>query len=394
MEKDSDDIDQPQNLKEWMTLFKELRKKSLLKLESEKIQRERRGHDVTLVLDCSGRMQGKSFTTMIEAATKYVNGIKQVKMVTSLEDNIGLAVFGETSGLIVESTSNYDLVLKEISQLRPGGEAPLFGGLLMGLSGVLGSTVSQILENEVPGFIIVFTDKMAGNTSIDKKNEIGIDPLYFIGNAHEQDDMGSVISIIESHSIKIFYVPIGDNIRNEVMEMAVSKTKGKVIPLNELHRLVKMTQELILAARIASDLRHTNPHPTAEDVRLSISQRSSTPNDAHDDCVDLVLEFFDTLSADKNKGLYNELECRSLQLGDRVRRGPKWRHDKQDSGLAGTVVGQIQNEEVWIEWDSGHLNKYIYDEKVNFYSVKKVDEPRVLVDKLVAVGCKVTRVSI
>lgn len=45
-------------------------------------------------------------------------------------------------------------------------------------------TASQILENEVPGFIIVFTDKMAGNTSIDKKNEIGIDPLYFIGNAH------------------------------------------------------------------------------------------------------------------------------------------------------------------------------------------------------------------
>lgn len=32
----------------------------------------------------------------------------------------------------------------------------------------------------------------------------------------EQDDMGSVISMIESHSIKIFYVPIGENIRNEV----------------------------------------------------------------------------------------------------------------------------------------------------------------------------------
>lgn len=48
---------------------------ALLKLESGKIQRGRRGHDVTLVLDCSGRMQGKSFTTMIEAATKYVNGM-------------------------------------------------------------------------------------------------------------------------------------------------------------------------------------------------------------------------------------------------------------------------------------------------------------------------------
>lgn len=43
---------------------------------------------------------------------------------------------------------------------------------------------SQILENEVPGYIIVFTDERAGNTSIDKKNEFYIDPLYFIGNAH------------------------------------------------------------------------------------------------------------------------------------------------------------------------------------------------------------------
>lgn len=33
-----------------------------------------------------------------------------------LEDNIGLAVFGGTSGLIVESTSNYDLVLEQISK--------------------------------------------------------------------------------------------------------------------------------------------------------------------------------------------------------------------------------------------------------------------------------------
>ncbi|VDI15577.1 Hypothetical predicted protein, partial [Mytilus galloprovincialis] len=191
----------------------------LLKRISGKIQRGSHGHDVTLVLDCSERMRGQTFTTMIEAAKKYVNGIKQVKMATSLEDNIGVAVFGGKSGLIIESTSNYDLVLEEICKLRPGGEAPLFGGFLMGLSGI-GAT-SQIMDNEVQGYMIVFTDGMAGKTSTDKKNTFGIDPSYLIGNPHRHDEIGRVISLIASHLIKIFYVPIGDNIRNEVSGISI-----------------------------------------------------------------------------------------------------------------------------------------------------------------------------
>ncbi|CAG2212173.1 unnamed protein product [Mytilus edulis] len=201
----------------------------------------------------------------------WESGIKQVKIATSLEDNIGLAVFGRKSGLIVESTSNYDLVLEQICKLRPGGEAPLFGGFLMGLSGVLGiGATSQIFDNEVQGYMIVFTDGIAGNTHTDKENKFEIDPSYLIGNVHKQDDLGSVISMIASHSIKIFYVPIGDNIQNE-----------------------------ILAAQVASDFRRTNPNPTADDVRSSILQRTSNPDDAHEDCVDLVLEFVNPLSSEK-----------------------------------------------------------------------------------------------
>lgn len=39
-------------------------------------------------------------------------------MTRHLEDNIGLAVFGGTSSLIVQSTCDYDLVLKEIGEDR------------------------------------------------------------------------------------------------------------------------------------------------------------------------------------------------------------------------------------------------------------------------------------
>lgn len=59
-----------------------------------------------------------------------------------------------------------------------------------------------------------------------------------------------------------------------------------------------------------------------------------------EDCVDLVMEFLTPLYIEKRRGFFTELKFRSLQLGDRVRRGPNWLYDEQDSGLAGTVVGQ------------------------------------------------------
>ena len=46
---------------------------------------------------------------------------------------------------------------------------------------------------------------------------------------------------------------------------------------------------------------------------------------------------------------------------------------------------------IWVEWDSGHKNCYGYDERRNAYDIKPVNEPRRLVDDLIAVGCKVKR---
>jgi len=54
----------------------------------------------------------------------------------------------------------------------------------------------------------------------------------------------------------------------------------------------------------------------------------------------MVREFINPLSAEIRRGMYVELKCYLLQLGDRVRRGPSWRYDDEDSNMAGTVIGQ------------------------------------------------------
>ncbi|XP_063433137.1 uncharacterized protein LOC134715128 isoform X2 [Mytilus trossulus] len=380
---------QPRSTREWMSYAEQLRQHAMFRLQSGMVKRGRHGHDVTLVLDCSERMRGQTFDSMIEAAKTYVAGIQRVNMTGMLEDNIGLAVFGGTSSLIVQSTCDYDLVLKEISQLRPEGEAPLVGGLLMGLAGVLGGGTSRIFDNDVPGYMIVFTDGMSA--SIHPELDTDINPSYLTGDFQKHAEISSVIRQIAGYAVKIFYVPVGDNERNEVMEGAVSETNGKVIYRKEIHRLIRMTQVMFLAAQIASELRHLDQNPTTELVRRSIIERTSNPEDAHEDCIDLVIEFLTPLFTEKRRGFFTELKFRSFQLGDRVRRGPNWAYDEQDSGLAGTVIGQTFDGSIWVEWDSGHTNKYFVDEQNNIYTIRKVQEPRILFEELIAVGCRVTR---
>lgn len=43
------------------------------------------------------------------------------------------------------------------------------------------------------------------------------------------------------------------------------------------------------------------------------------------------------------EGIYKELKCRTLHLGDRVRRGPLWTYGDQDGNGPGTVIGQHDN---------------------------------------------------
>ncbi|CAC5366427.1 unnamed protein product [Mytilus coruscus] len=380
---------QPRSTREWMSYAEQLRENAMVRLQSGMVKRGRHGHDVTLVLDCSQRMKGPKFDIMIKTAKTYVTGIKQVKRERLLEDNIGLAVFGGTSSLIVQSTCDYDLVLKEIGQLRPEGEAPLVGGLLMGLAGALGGATSQISDNEVPGYMIVFTDGLSAN--IHPELDKDFNPSYLTGDFQKHFDISSVIRKIAGYAVKIFYVPVGDNEPNEVMERAVSETNGKVIYRKEIHRLVRMTQVLLIAAQVASELRHFDQNPTAGLLQRRIIERTSNPEDAHGDCFDLVMEFLTPLYTEKRRGFFIELKFRSLQLGDRVRRGPNWWYDEQDSGLPGTVVGHTFDRSAWVEWDSGHINKYIYDEQNNIYTIRKVQEPRFLFEEMIAVGCRVKR---
>ncbi|XP_052100425.1 uncharacterized protein LOC127734539 [Mytilus californianus] len=347
------------------------------------------GRHITLVLDISERMKGRKFEAMKTAAVQYIEGIRQVAML-GMADNIGLAVFGGQSRLIQETTNDYSLILEHIGQLHPMGNAPIIGGLLMGLAGVLSGPVGRIGDNSLQGHMIIFTDETSGHVLPEYDTEIGIRCSFEFGNFRGLPETGSIQQMITSTHTKVYYVPVGDGKTNPILEETVRQTHGKVIQTSEMHRLIRMTQVIGLASRIASEIRYCPQEQTREVIKRKIRMASSH-DDSHDDCSDMVMDFLNPLNMENGQGKFVELSSTTLQLGDRVRRGPDWSFGDQDRNLPGTVVGQDENCIIWVEWDHGQTNVYAYDEQRHIYKIIKVNEPRILVDEMIAVGCRVVR---
>ncbi|XP_071166448.1 uncharacterized protein [Mytilus edulis] len=378
------DVDQPRTIREWLQYTNQMRAHASARMISGAVKLGG-SQDVILVLDTSKRMT-EYFQRLKSAALQYVYGIKQQSECTEMDNGIGLASFGRQTRLIQEATNDYDLIIELIGKLTPDGDAPVIGGLLMGLAGVVSCRLGNSHDTVVQAHMIVFTN---GSSVQDIPQEDDDDNTISFRSVRVKPDINGLIDIIASTSTKIFYVPVGGNQHNIILEQAMRKTNGKIIQDNEIGRLTMMTQVMLLAINIASEIRYSN-NKSREVIRRKMKERSNY-DDIHNDCLDMVQDFINPLRFENMRGNYVELRCNTLHLGDRVRRGPDWAYDDQDLGLAGTVIGQDFSDWIWVEWDHGNRLTYLYDEKMDTYQIRKVDEARILVNELIAVGCRVVR---
>ncbi|VDI65557.1 Hypothetical predicted protein [Mytilus galloprovincialis] len=311
--------------------------------------------DVILVLDTSQRMAGY-FQKLKSTAIEYVNGIKQQFERTNIDNGIGIAVFGRQTRLIQEATNDYDLVLELLGKLKPEGDAHIIGGLLVGLAGVVSCGVGYMHDTALQPHIIVFTNGSSDQhlPSVDLDDKL----VMTFGNL-------------------------------TTLEKAVRTTNGKLIPDDEIIRLILMSKVLKIAMDIASEIRYSNNH-SREVIRRLLADKHNF-SDRYDDCLDMVPDFINPLRYANKQGKYVELKCNTLKLGERVRRGPDWICSDQDLDLPGTVVGQDLCDRIWVEWDHGQRLGYVFDERTNIYQIRKVTEVRILVDEMIAVGCRVVR---
>lgn len=191
---------------------------------------------------------------------------------------------------------------------------------------------------------------------------------------------------LEKRSIRVYSVSVCSTEPASLEEVSKT-THGKMFKSTEINKLVKMTQNTATAANLIengfdfADSSMENPKVKEEVLRYNLAGEWE----------DIVLQGKYIMKR-YNINQYIELEDSNLPpLGSRVRRRPGWRYGDQDKGRSGTVVGHHKDRmSVFVEWDHGEL--IIYKCHTLFgQDVILVDEPRILRDEIIAVGCCVQR---
>ncbi|XP_052100599.1 uncharacterized protein LOC127734650 [Mytilus californianus] len=392
-EKDFDSVQKVHSYEEWLQIATQSQMEAAMKMFLSHGKLSSRGHNYMLLLDTSESMQGEKFETMIKTATNFIDGLHRISLRFGIRDNVGLAHFGKDPELIIHPLADYDGIKTEIAKLRPGGPSPLAAGLLMALSGITHCGPTTIENHDFLPYIIVITDGMPtrvdapGEEDRDSIGALSVSSLLTILNLVRDSEIDKTVTNIARRGMKIFCVPVG-GANTDIMNMVVKRTFGKMIPPDQIHRLAQNTQILIHAAEIANIL-EKNSEFTKTSVKTAVRAASLHELDAYDDITDNVMFLLDP--ATQYRGWFKQPKCQAVQLGTRVRRGPNWQWKIQDSNMAGTVIGEDKDGMIWVEWDSGHKNCYHYDEGKKRFDIKPVNEPRRLVDEMIAVGCKVKR---
>ncbi|XP_052100602.1 uncharacterized protein LOC127734652 [Mytilus californianus] len=392
-ERDFDSGQKVHSYEEWLEIATQSQMEVAMKLVLSHGKRSSRGHKYMLLLDTSESMQGEKFDTMIKTATNFIDGLHQISLRYGIRDNVGLAHFGEDTELIMHPLADYDDIKKEIAKLHPGGPSPLAAGLLMALSGITHCGPTTIENHNFLPYIIVITDGMAtrvdapGEDDRDSIGALSVSSLLTMLNLEMDMEIDKTITNIALRGMKIFCVPIG-GANTDIMSKVANKTSGKLIPPDQIQRLSQNTQILIHASRIANQL-EKHSELTKTSVKAAVRSATLQELDAYDDITDNVMLLLDPVT--QYHGRFKQPKCQAVKLGTRVRRGPNWQWKNQDSNMAGTVIGEDKDGMIWVEWDSGLKNCYNYDESIKCYDIKPVNEPRRLVDEMIAVGCKVKR---
>ena len=330
------------------------------------------GSESYLILDTSDSMKGQPFSSMIQTAKTFINGICDNAETT--QESMGIIEVGQTTRVLVHLTKERDKLLSPLGQLRPGGMSPIMGGLFL---------AKELLKRINCKIVVISDGKM---TPINIK--AGED-LPDIDNEHLK-----VQTILLGHSLKeingrVFFVPVGPY-DSSFMEDIVRETRGDEVLPADIGRLCNWTRNALLSLQLGEDFKKQHPGVSfdSEVFKAVLDQVGSLVNLGTEEKNDMI-----KVASETDNSRCNHIECdpNMPPIGTRVRRGPDWRWQEQDLDMAGTVVSHTKNGHIWIEWDYGTINIYRYGND-GCYDVVTSEDTRLLSeDQLIAVGCVVRR---
>ncbi|XP_061173382.1 uncharacterized protein LOC133182550 [Saccostrea echinata] len=372
------------DLSSWRTLAETERQRGL----SSNSLPVGKGPDTCLLLDISGSMEGEVFNEMMAAVRTFIDGIAGVAAVLGIEENIGIATFGAQTRVVQHMTNDYDRVIKTLDLLTPSGPSPMAAGLYMALACCLGHDGNTSMKNiRIRSRIILFSD---GKGTPDTRAS-GEDDFIPESSVLTHMWINETAADLEKRKFRVYSVSLVNTIPDLMIEVC-KKTHGKMYKSSEIHKLVRMTQNMTQAVEMIERGVNFEEDDISWRNKLGLSDNPLLNHLGFSEDWEEITHLGKFLSDhEPTSNIHTEYKDSNLPpLGARVRRGPDWRWNDQDQGGPGTVIGHDEHTSVWVLWDCGHRNSYRCHPLLG-YDVLLVDEPRVLKGSLIAVGCLVER---
>ncbi|KAH3835571.1 hypothetical protein DPMN_108925, partial [Dreissena polymorpha] len=356
------------------------------------------GYHTVLLLDISESMaSGDSWKKVKTFVKDFLFGLEEHSALYQpsrhVDEHVSLVTFGHQTHVEIPMTKDFKEIRDKIGkfyfnvktyEIELGGPSPLVGGLLVARAVLLSVQNPPVCINNVSMHhkVIVLTDGQPTEMSLYSGPDV-------VDETKLDEDMANIVWILDTLNdakMSVFFVGVPDCATTFFSCIRSDEPYRNVFDCNEGRRLAR--RNYLCTQKVHDEqfgnLENSDENLTAEDKADIFDIVTTTHKHVAD---------ANTASEHRKPDMYWESNCKTLPIiGSRVRRGPDWKWDYQDSNGVGTVVGHWNNETwVTVEWDTklpdGNLG-YRYGE--GRFDLLIVDEVRRLQHgELMAVGCQV-----
>nr|XP_022330520.1 uncharacterized protein LOC111128882 [Crassostrea virginica] len=355
-----------------------------------------RGACNLFILDISESMEGEGIRSLKRGV---IDILDEYSKHPELDENVAVIIFGEETKFLHYYSNDYAAIKHSIENLECSGPSPLTAALFLALGGLFnGSAHTQIVgEFLLDARVVVFTDGRLTDFSNENATE---QDGYCIPNNLMLAALFSIVrNIGKDHPIYCF--PVGNNPDHALLSAISSESfDGRLLEINKARWFGRCSLHY-RGADVCCKV--TNQSRVGRGVLRNVVETVMSWKSYEEDDLDTIDEILYNKrkilakqekkreGPNPNDDNFKEKYSTAPKLGTRVRRGPDWTQDNQDSEGPGTIVGHGDSDGlVYIQWDNGIGSQYGYGYK-GIYDVVVCEEPRYPEDGLAAVGCFVRR---
>ncbi|XP_062614393.1 uncharacterized protein LOC134276133 [Saccostrea cucullata] len=359
-----------------------------------------RGPCNIFILDTSSNVGEDGFKQMKETFCTIVDEFSKYP---GIDENVAVIICGRTTAFRYHYSNQYNQIKRCIDDVEHVGPSPLTAAFLLSLGAISnGAGYSKMMgEFHVhPRIILISAGKPTDFTVM------GDDKLPLHVHDQVKDHLLQIAKIIGRVN-PIFCIPVGRNpdMVNLGLISALSRG-GKIIYPYEAKQFAKYSENMRVASIICSttELNELDRGTISLLLTQALPGREFTEKDMDDICnicsKKLLFTSMDGMQirghdSDNVPDTFPEKSSQLIPLGGRVKRGPDWKWENQDNCSPGTVVA-YSRDAGWliVQWDTGSSNSYRYgttNNEGNKYDVVVCEEPRILHNELIAIGCLAQR---